>query len=188
MGKKAIKPTDPSCQLFEFLLRINGKAEVFIYSVPIAEANQVAQRLCQRDVLAPEHPFIGFSAVNGRVIRLNLHFLIGVSRFEIVGEPGTGTAASIGPEEDGPGIHGWPTHEHPAGTPNLALFVDGLEEPLVCEELDPEELELVAMTLEAEPKDAFVHFFDDDNLRTRFIPARSIILMDCFETLEAEPE
>jgi 7-cyano-7-deazaguanine synthase in queuosine biosynthesis len=49
-------------------------------------------------------------------------------------------------------------------------------------------VELAATILQEEPVTAIVSFFDEEELRTRFIPARNIIVMDSLGYYAVEPK
>ena len=42
MKTKSKLPADQPCQLFEFLLRMTGGTEVFVYTVPVEDADRIA--------------------------------------------------------------------------------------------------------------------------------------------------
>ena len=67
-------------------------------------------------------------------------------------------------------------------------MIDGLEEPLTCEEVDADCRELLASTLYEEPATELLCVPDAEALRTRFFPARRIILMDRAAASAESPE
>lgn len=185
MKTKSKLPADQPCQLFEFLLRMTGGTEVFVYTIPEEDADRLSSLFDEFDALTADRQFLEFASVSGRVIHLNLKFLVGVSRLELVGR--VGDQDPVEPTGSGAGIHGWQSLSDPRDAPDLALFIDGLQQPVICGEVAPDEIQLAVATLQDDPATAIVSFFDDENLRTRFIPARNIILMDSTGDYEADP-
>ena len=106
--------------------------------------------------------------MSGRVVHLNLNYLVGVFRLDIVGRVGDQDFLPAEPNGSGAGMHGWQNITDPREAPDLALFLDGLEEPVICGEVEWEEIELAAATLQHDPNTGIVRFFDDEILRTRF--------------------
>ena len=151
-------PLEETCQYFEFLLKTANGAEIFPFTVPGPDARQFTD-LFNQDSPFKDDCFIEFGSVPGRVVQLNPRFLVGVSRMNIAARTSDQTAET-------------------SPTEALILVVDGLKEPLTCEKLEPDWLEVMAAVLHEEPPAGFLSFPDVEELRTRFFPPRNIILMD----------
>lgn len=174
MKTKARKPDDDDCQLFEFLLRTTRGVEAFAYALTLEGADRLARLFGPLNPLDPDCRFVEFSLTNGRLVYLNLHFLVAVSRLDLVGRAKDQEAPSVtGQDETEP-------YEETGGgdRPDVEFWLDGLEATLCCQELERDQLELTAMILQEEPAHGVVSFFDAENLRTRFIPARKVILLE----------
>jgi len=188
LKKESPVPADQPCQLFEFLVRTALGTKVFASAIPSEEADRLVELFSQFNVLDDDHGFIEFHTIRGRIIHLNLKFVVGVARLDVVGRAGDQDTLPVCQDEDLAKLQGWQGLNDPSEAPAVTLFLDGLEEPLVCGELDRDVVELAATTLQEEPVTAIVSFSDEENLRTRFIPARNIILMDSLDYHEADPQ
>ena len=180
MSRKPQNSANRPCQLFEFLLQTRGGIQVVTYTIPGEDADRLAKLFGDYDSRA-NRQFMEIPLVNGRVVLLNLSFLIGAFRLNVVGRMGDQDRQPVNDHESGVELQDWQSLSNSAHPPDLALLINGLEEPLICRELAREVIALAAMVLQEEPATEMVTFTDEENLRTRYISTEKIILMESIE-------
>lgn len=161
-------------QSFEFLLETTEGTEAFIYSVLLKDADRLEESFSAFSILDDGGGIVEFPTASGRIIHLNLKFLVAACRLNVLG-PADGPMASGEKSGD---LAGWASIAHPKDPPDVVLFVHGIKEPVVLPHIVRGEVELAASVLEAEPRTALLSLRDLENLRTRFIPTRNVIVMD----------
>lgn len=169
---------DQPCLMFEFMFQTTRGIEVAAYELRVDEADHLSGLFNQIDALDPKRTFIEFASVRGRLIQLNLNFLIGISRLDFIARPGGNLGEPIYRREGGRGIHDWRSFSDSSESPSACFLISGFKTPLICRELAREDIALAAALLQEEPARALIRLRQEDDLHTLFIPARNVIIMD----------
>ena len=143
---------------FQFLLKTVEGARLFPFTVLAKDAERLLDIFGQLKALDGD-PFVSFRTSDGRLVIMNRAFIVGVSVIEVACRRSDYSEDTL-------------------QRPDLMLFIEGLEDPITIEEMDREQRDYVATVLQDWPETQLVNFPDDENVKTRFIATRSIILMD----------
>ena len=136
--------------MFEFLLKTSGGIQAVAYTVPGEEADRISRLFAKFESGDADRQCLEIALVNGRIVHPNLILLIAVARLNLIGSAADQASEPVSHSDEGAELQDWQSLSNSSDPPDLALLIDGLEEPLVCQELARDVIELAAAILQEE--------------------------------------